>query len=254
MQVDGKPFRTLWPKEERSAVLQVIDQRQLPHEFVIEDLPTLEATARAISEMHVRGAGLIGATAAYGMYQALCEGRDLAAAGDFLQQTRPTAVNLRWAVNRMGIASEHMATNVLRSMLGSALTPTTASRLGPTILFATPTGERHELGLQSAALTAMGAGANPIYLGAELPVEDLVGAVANTGAVVLALSLVTIPESEAERAVAAIRGGLPDEIGLWTGGPAANNIAVIDGVDRIDSLDDLEKRVVLLGFERPGVL
>ena len=51
----------------------------------------------------------------------------------------------RWATNRMGIASEHLATGVLRSMLGSALTPTAASRLGPTIVFATPTGERLSL-------------------------------------------------------------------------------------------------------------
>ncbi len=101
MQVNGKSFRTLWPKEPRSNVLRVIDQRQLPHDFVIEDLLLLEDTARAISEMHVRGAGLIGATAAYGMYQALCEGRDLQSAADYLQQTRPTAINLKWAVNRM---------------------------------------------------------------------------------------------------------------------------------------------------------
>ena len=101
MRVDDKYFRTLWPKEERGSVLQVIDQRQLPHAFVVEDLPTLEDTARAISEMHVRGAGLIGATAAYGMYQALREGRDLKDAATYLRQTRPTAVNLEWAVNRM---------------------------------------------------------------------------------------------------------------------------------------------------------
>lgn len=101
MQVDGKAFRTLWPKADRSPILQVIDQRRLPHDFVIEDLLTLEDTARAIKDMVVRGAGLIGATAAYGMYQAQCEGRELSAAADYLQQTRPTAVNLRWAVTRM---------------------------------------------------------------------------------------------------------------------------------------------------------
>lgn len=101
MRVNGKQFRTLWPQEARSPVLQIIDQRQLPHEFVIEDLPTLEDTAQAIADMHVRGAGLIGATAAYGMYQAHCEGRDLEAAGNFLKATRPTAVNLSWAVKRM---------------------------------------------------------------------------------------------------------------------------------------------------------
>jgi methylthioribose-1-phosphate isomerase len=101
MRVDGKHYRTLWPKAQRSSTLQIIDQRQLPHQFVIEDLPTIVDTARAIAEMHVRGAGLIGATAAYGMYQAQCEGRDLAAAADLLKSTRPTAVNLSWAVHRM---------------------------------------------------------------------------------------------------------------------------------------------------------
>jgi len=101
MRVGNKDFRTLWPKEQRSPILQVIDQRQLPHDFVIEDLPTIEDTARAIAEMHVRGAGLIGATAAYGMYQAHCQNMDPSQAENLLQQTRPTAVNLRWAVERM---------------------------------------------------------------------------------------------------------------------------------------------------------
>lgn len=101
MRVGEKYFRTLWPMETRSPVLQIIDQRQLPHDFVIEDLLTVEDTARAITEMHVRGAGLIGATAAYGMYQAGCAGMDLAAAAALLQNTRPTAVNLQWAVGRM---------------------------------------------------------------------------------------------------------------------------------------------------------
>jgi methylthioribose-1-phosphate isomerase len=101
MQVDGKPYRTLWPKQERSPVLQIIDQRQLPHDFVVEDLATLEDTATAIADMHVRGAGLIGATAAYGMYQAQLAGRELEQAADMLLATRPTAVNLRWAVRRM---------------------------------------------------------------------------------------------------------------------------------------------------------
>jgi len=105
MHVGEKHYRTLWPKSERSAVLQIIDQRQLPHDFVIEDLPDVAATAEAIADMHVRGAGLIGATAAYGMYQAACEGRDLQKAGEFLMATRPTAMNLQWAVERMQAAA-----------------------------------------------------------------------------------------------------------------------------------------------------
>jgi methylthioribose-1-phosphate isomerase len=106
MLVDGKHYRTLWPREERSPILQIIDQRQLPHEFVIEDLRDISETARAIADMHVRGAGLIGATAAYGMYQAHCAGLALTKAADMLLATRPTAVNLRWAVRRMLAAAE----------------------------------------------------------------------------------------------------------------------------------------------------
>jgi methanogenic corrinoid protein MtbC1 len=134
-------------------------------------------------------------------------------------------------------------------MLGSALQPTAASLLGPRIIFATPTGERHELGLQMAALTALGAGANPIYLGAELPVEELVASVALTGAAALALSLVNLPSDGVAQAVRAIRGGLSDDIHLWLGGAAASALEPCDGVECIDSLEGFEQRVALVGFQ-----
>ncbi len=99
--------RTIWTKEDDARVVQVIDQRFLPHQFVIEDIATIEVAAAAIKEMHVRGAGLIGATAGYGMYLAAIEsaGRQnldeaLEDAGVRLKATRPTAVNLAWAVDR----------------------------------------------------------------------------------------------------------------------------------------------------------
>jgi DNA-binding transcriptional MerR regulator len=158
----------------------------------------------------------------------------------------------RWANKRIGIASEHLATCVIRSMLGSALTPTASSRLGPTIVFATPTGERHEIGLQSAALTAMGAGANPIYLGAELPVADLLGAVADTNAAVLALGLVTVPRRQTSRMIEELRNGLPKAVRIWLGGPGAHEIPTSDGVEAIASIEELEKRVTLLAFEKQG--
>lgn len=160
-------------------------------------------------------------------------------------------IGARWALDRMDIAAEHLATSVLRAMLGSALTPTSASRLGPTIVFATPTGECHELGLQSAALSALGAGANPIYLGTELPVEELLGAVKRTSAAVLALSLVTIPIDQAQRTIDSIREGLPNEAHLWIGGHGAAGIVTNDGVERFASLEEFDRRVALLGFERP---
>ena len=95
--------RTIWPKEDDPSIIQIIDQRWLPHKFIIEDLARVNAVATAIKDMHVRGAGLIGATAGYGMYLAALEDSDyefLLDAGEKLKSTRPTAVNLEWAVQR----------------------------------------------------------------------------------------------------------------------------------------------------------
>jgi methylthioribose-1-phosphate isomerase len=110
MKVDGQHFRTIWLKPDDEAVVQLIDQRSLPHRFVIEEVRTVEQMATAIREMHVRGAGLIGASAGYGMYLAAigaaarpaAAGADeqLARAAAQLKTTRPTAVNLSWAVKR----------------------------------------------------------------------------------------------------------------------------------------------------------
>ena len=70
VNVGGKHFRTIWLKETDDRIIQLIDQRFLPHRFVIEEVATVEQMANAIREMHVRGAGLIGASAGYGMYLA----------------------------------------------------------------------------------------------------------------------------------------------------------------------------------------
>ncbi len=107
MKVNGKLYRTIWIDETDDTVVRVIDQRFLPHKFIIEDLKTLDNAATAIKEMHVRGAGLIGATAGYGMYIAALEAPAnnsfedyLVRAGEKLKATRPTAVNLSWAVEK----------------------------------------------------------------------------------------------------------------------------------------------------------
>jgi methylthioribose-1-phosphate isomerase len=103
MKVSGTPTRTIWPVGNGAArAVEIIDQTRLPHEFVTTRLSTLEEAAHAIKAMLVRGAPLIGATAAYGM--ALAASRDasdngLAAAHATLLATRPTAVNLRWALD-----------------------------------------------------------------------------------------------------------------------------------------------------------
>jgi len=107
MKIDGKAFRTIWLKPADEKVIQIIDQRYLPHRFIIEDLQTVDEVATAIKDMHVRGAGLIGATAGFGIYLATLEAPGnisidafIAAAAEKLIATRPTAVNLAWAVNR----------------------------------------------------------------------------------------------------------------------------------------------------------
>jgi methylthioribose-1-phosphate isomerase len=111
VKVGGQHFRTIWLHPTNERVVQLIDQRFLPHRFVVEDVSTVEQMADAIREMHVRGAGLIGASAGYGMYLAGlsqtggCSAEEfdagLSQAAEKLRATRPTAVNLAWAIERV---------------------------------------------------------------------------------------------------------------------------------------------------------
>ncbi len=103
MKVDGTPYRSIWPAANGQDA-EIIDQTRLPHEFVTTSLKTLDDAARAIKDMWVRGAPLIGATAAYGMALAIRDDASdsrIAEAYDVLYATRPTAVNLRWALDDM---------------------------------------------------------------------------------------------------------------------------------------------------------
>ena len=102
----ASPFRTIWPTDDR--FVEVIDQRFLPHEWVVVKLHTYQEAERAIKDMVVRGAPLIGATAAYGIYLAARECVEKKRNASFMDQafedmakSRPTAVNLFWALNRM---------------------------------------------------------------------------------------------------------------------------------------------------------
>ncbi len=100
MKINGMPTRTIEPLADRSGV-SIIDQTLLPFRYERVILRTLEDAAEAISVMRVRGAPLIGATAAYGVALALGQGVDLHRACGVLAATRPTAVNLAWALARM---------------------------------------------------------------------------------------------------------------------------------------------------------
>ncbi len=101
MKVKNIHYRSVWVKPSDPSVIQIIDQRYLPHRFVIQDLRKVKDVYVAIKDMHVRGAPLIGATAAYGMYLAARENLDtLEKSAKLLKSARPTAVNLEWAVTR----------------------------------------------------------------------------------------------------------------------------------------------------------
>lgn len=106
MKIDGKAYRSIWPVDQGRAI-EIIDQRKLPHKFEIERLEKVEDAARAIADMYVRGAPLIGATAAYGICLALQQdpsSHNLQQATSLLEGTRPTAINLRWALAEMNAA------------------------------------------------------------------------------------------------------------------------------------------------------
>ena len=103
MKVDGKPYRTIWLNRDGWSV-EIIDQTKFPHRFETVTLRSSADAAHAIKDMLVRGAPLIGATAAYGMaLQARVDPSDeaLASAYDVLHATRPTAINLKWALDEM---------------------------------------------------------------------------------------------------------------------------------------------------------
>ena len=101
MRIEGKEYRTIWYE---GKVVKIIDQTKLPHRFIIKELKTVKDAINAIKVMEVRGAPLIGGTAAYGMALAVKENNDaefIKKSSEELIQSRPTAINLKWAVDRM---------------------------------------------------------------------------------------------------------------------------------------------------------
>ena len=101
MHINGKAYRTIWFENN---IVKIIDQTKLPHQFIIKDLKTVKDAINAIKVMEVRGAPLIGATAAYGLVLSIIEKNDqsfLKKSSEELINSRPTAINLKWAVDRM---------------------------------------------------------------------------------------------------------------------------------------------------------
>ncbi len=128
MEIQGKHYHTIWVKEGNSEIIQVIDQRKLPFQFKIFDLKTVDDAFFAIEKMVVRGAPLIGVTAAYGMYLALLKFKGdnfekyIEQKAEYLKSSRPTAVNLAFAVDEMVdfILNEKLNSDLIQQTLKKA--------------------------------------------------------------------------------------------------------------------------------------
>ncbi|MBN2635163.1 MAG: S-methyl-5-thioribose-1-phosphate isomerase [Prolixibacteraceae bacterium] len=128
MKIEEKQYHTIWIKPDDDSIIQVIDQRKLPFQFEIFDIRNAQDAFFVIREMVVRGAPLIGVTAAYGMYLSLlnCERKDVISwieqDADYLKSSRPTAVNLAFVVNEMldFIHAEINSPDLIQKTLGKA--------------------------------------------------------------------------------------------------------------------------------------
>ena len=101
MKIEGKEYRTIWYE---GNIVKIIDQTKLPHRFIIKELKSVNDAINAIKIMEVRGAPLIGGTAAFGLVLAIQENNNpefIKKSAEDLIQSRPTAINLKWAVDRM---------------------------------------------------------------------------------------------------------------------------------------------------------
>ncbi|HET8836096.1 MAG TPA: MerR family transcriptional regulator [Gemmatimonadales bacterium] len=206
-----------------------------------------EARARSIREFNDRILRATLALDAAGLQEVLERAAVTLGVPDFLDAVAVTTledIGHGWAERSVTVAQEHMATAVFRRVLGWLLGVYRDESAAHRLVVATPPGERHELGALMVAITAALEGWSVTYLGADLPVEELLGAIGQTRAEAVGLSIVH-PGDERRLAnvVREIRAGLPPDVALLLGGAGARRIhARLDspGVHLIDSLADLK--------------
>lgn len=150
------------------------------------------------------------------------------------------AIGERWAEGRTSVAAEHRATNVLRSILVESVEIGVDDGLGPRVVFASPEGERHDLGVLAAAIAARAFGAQPIFVGADVPIADLVESTVAARAQALALGFAVSPPETVESILRDVRRALPEEVALWIGGKGIVGCPPLRGVDRIENAKRLE--------------
>ena len=155
-------------------------------------------------------------------------------------------VGQRWRRGALCIAAEHATSAILRSLLGGALRFPRAAG-GPLLVFATPSGERHELGLLAAALCAQDRGARVLFLGPDLPAAEIARALRDAGGgAAVVVAVVSLDAPAARRALAELRRSVPDDVPIWVGGSLGASLPASPGVRPLADLDDLEGQVELL--------
>jgi len=150
-------------------------------------------------------------------------------------------IGARWEGGRLTIIAEHMATFAVGSLLGGALRAAPLRERRQPILFSTPSGERHEFGVLVAALVAASAGADAVYLGADVPASEVAGAAAQLNARAIALGVVALDPADSAAYLYALRGDLDRSVAIWIGGAAGRRIESLPaGVALADDLDEFE--------------
>jgi MerR family transcriptional regulator, light-induced transcriptional regulator len=144
-------------------------------------------------------------------------------------------VGVRWHDGTLAIAQEHMVSQILRGVLGSLIRLFRRSQSATRMVFATPTGENHEFGIQASAMLASLAGIAPVYLGANLPAEEISQAARRTSAQVIVLGI-TAPSPSTAAEVSAIITAMPQATELWLGG-AGNHIEFFSAGRRLIRLE-----------------
>jgi DNA-binding transcriptional MerR regulator len=155
-----------------------------------------------------------------------------------------------WHKGRAGVAHEHVMSSTIRNILGSFLRLYARPDVPVRLLFATISGDRHEIGTLGAAMLAASSGLGVAYLGPDLPARDIVDSVKHAGAQILVLGLTTALAAKAKQTeLRTIARGLPKDVELWLGGPAAARHAGIIGTRGlvIPDYDAYQKELVRIG-------
>jgi DNA-binding transcriptional MerR regulator/methylmalonyl-CoA mutase cobalamin-binding subunit len=155
-----------------------------------------------------------------------------------------------WHKGRAGVAHEHVMSSTIRNILGSFLRLYARPDVPVRLLFATISGDRHEIGTLGAAMLAASSGLGVAYLGPDLPARDIVDSVKHAGAQILVLGLTTALAAKAKQTeLRTIARGLPKDVELWLGGPAAARHAEIIGTRAlvIPDYDAYQKELVRIG-------